>query len=266
MPSRWPRLQLFEFNDLASIHPAARDTLVESLSRALEWGGILDGLAAPFSRFLNEAGTREVLDLGSGAGGPARILASALARERRPPARFVRTDLHPRVAAWSAAREALPDAVDFEPSPVDATNVPAALGRDRARTLINVFHHFPPDVAAAVLEDAVRCSRGVFLAESFEREPLRFANFAIPGFAAILANPLLTKRDRFAKAALTYLTPAALGMAAWDGLVSAFRVYEEEELRAMVAPFGPRFVWTYGTFRYFPYGKGYFFYGAEPRA
>jgi len=263
MSSRWPRLQLFEFNDLESVHPAARETIVESLSRALEWGGILDGLTAPFSRFLDEAGTREVLDLGSGAGGPARILARALAREGHSPARFMLTDLHPRVAAWSAAREELPGAVDFEAAAVDATNVPAALGRDRARTLINVFHHFPPDVAAAVLEDAVRCSRGVFLAESFERAPLQFANFAVPGFAAILANPFLTQRDRLAKAAFT---PAALGMAAWDGLVSTFRVYEEEELRAMVAPFGARFVWTYGTFRYFPYGKGYFFYGVEPSA
>jgi len=263
MSSRWPRLQLFEFNDLESVHPAARETIVESLSRALEWGGILDGLTAPFSRFLDEAGTREVLDLGSGAGGPARILARALAREGHSPARFMLTDLHPRVAAWSAAREELPGAVDFEAAAVDATNVPAALGRDRARTLINVFHHFPPDVAAAVLEDAVRCSRGVFLAESFERAPLQFANFAVPGFAAILANPFLTQRDRLAKAAFT---PAALGMAAWDGLVSTFRVYEEEELRAMVAPFGARFVWIYGTFRYFPYGKGYFFYGVEPSA
>lgn len=264
MPSRWPRLQLFEFNDLTLVHPALRETIVESLSLALEWGHILDGLVQPFARFLDQVGTRELLDLGSGAGGPARILARALARDGQPPAHFVLTDLHPRVAAWTASRAALPHAIDFEPSAVDATHVPAALGRDRARTLVNVFHHFPPDVAAAVLADAVRGSRGVFLAESFEREPLQCANFALAGVAAIFANPLLTQRHRLAKAALTYLTPAALGMTVWDGLVSTFRVYEEAELRAMVAPFGARFRWTYGTFRYFPYGTGYFFYGVEP--
>jgi SAM-dependent methyltransferase len=261
MASRWPRLQLFEFNDSPRLHPAARDTIVESLSRALEWGRVLDGLVQPFSRFLDEAGTRELLDLGSGHGGPSRILAKALAREGRPPARFVLTDLHPRIEAWTASRAAFPDAVDFEPSPVDARSVPAALGRDRARTLVNVFHHFPPDVAAAVLEDAVRGSRGVFLAESFARDPLQCANIAVAGLPAIFANPLLTERHRLAKAALTYLTPVALAMTAWDGLVSTFRVYEERELYAMVAPFGARFRWTYGTFRYFPRGEGYFFHG-----
>jgi hypothetical protein len=260
MPSPWPRLQLFEFNDLSALHPAARDTIVESLSRTLEWGRMLDGLVDPFARFLEESGASELLDLGSGAGGPARILSSALARKGRA-ARFVLTDLHPRVEAWTTSRSANPDAIDFEPSSVDATNVPPALARGRARSLINVFHHLPPDLAAAVLEDAVRSSRGVFLAEAFERHPLQFANFALAGVPALLANPLLTERHRVAKAALTYLTPVALGMAIWDGLVSTLRVYEEQELRAMVAPFGARFRWTYGTFPYLPRGTGYFFYG-----
>ena len=260
MSSLLPRLQLFEFNDLSGIHPAARDTIVESLSRTLEWGRMLDGLVEPFARFLEQSAASELLDLGSGAGGPARVLARALARKGRD-ARFVLTDLHPRVEAWTASRAAHPEAIDFEPSSVDATNVPAALADGRARTLINVFHHFPPEVGAAVLKDAVLGSRGVFLAEAFGRNPLQFANFAVTGLPALLANPWLSERDRFAKAALTYLSPAALGMCVWDGFVSTLRVYEEQELRAMVEPFGSSFRWTYGTYRYLPRGTGYYFYG-----
>jgi hypothetical protein len=223
---------------------------------------MLDGLVEPLARFLSEANTRELLELGSGAGGPARILCRALAR-RGVAARFVLSDLHPRVDAWAAARAGQPESIDFEPTPVDATHVPPALARGRARSLINVFHHFPPDVAAAVLKDAVRGAPGVFLAEGFERHPLQFANFAVAGVPALLVNPILSPHHRLAKAALTYLTPAALGMAIWDGLVSTLRVYEEGELRAMVAPLGDRFRWTYGTFRYFPRGTGYFFYGVR---
>jgi 16S rRNA G527 N7-methylase RsmG len=36
---------------------------------------MLRGLAAPFAEFLDRAGPREVLDIGAGAGGPARLLA-----------------------------------------------------------------------------------------------------------------------------------------------------------------------------------------------
>lgn len=261
MSSRWPRLQLFEFNDLAGVHPAVRDTIVESLSRTLDWGHMLDGLVDPFARFMEASGSTELLDLGAGAGGPARILARALSRSGRTVPRFVLTDLHPRVEAWSAARAAHPEAIDFCATPVDATNVPDDLAAGRARTIINVFHHFPPELATAVLRDAVRGAKGVFVAEGFARHPLQFANFVLAGLPALLANPLLSERDRFAKAVLTWLTPAALGMAVWDGLVSTLRVYEEDELRAMVAPFGQGFRWEYGTFRYLPFGTGTYFYG-----
>jgi len=261
MSSLWPRLQLFEFNDSKLVSPAVRDTIVESLSRALDWGRILDGLVDPFAEFLQASGARELLDLGAGAGGPARILADALVRRGREAPRFLLTDLHPRVEAWTRIRRARPDAIDFVPTSVDATRVSSELSRDRARTLINVLHHFPVELATAVLEDAVRGSKGVFIAEGFERHPSQFANFAVAGVPALLLNPLLSDRDRLAKAALTYLSPAAMGMAIWDGLVSTLRVYEEDELRAMVAPFGASFRWTYGNYRYFPRGTGYFFYG-----
>jgi SAM-dependent methyltransferase len=256
-----PRVQLFEFNDLSYVPAAVRDTVVEALSRALDWGRMLQGLVAPFDDFLRACGTREVLDIGSGAGGPARILVREFARTGRLPPRFVLTDLHPRPEAWQRARDEQPEAIDFEPAPVDATSVPSALAEGRARAIINVFHHFPPPLARAILHDAARGSRGVFLAECFERNPLRFASFAPAGLAALALNPVLSRRDRLAKALLTYATPAALGIALWDGLVSTLRVYTEGELRAMVAPLGDSFRWEYGTWDFFPGGRGYYFWG-----
>jgi hypothetical protein len=165
------------------------------------------------------------------------------------------------VEAWTLARDAHPDAIDFEPVSVDATCIPRELAQGRARSIINVLHHFPRELAAAVFEDAVRSSRGVFVAEGFERNPLMFANFAVAGLPALLANPLLSPKDRLAKAALTWFTPAALAISMWDGLVSTMRVWSEEELREMVAPFGARWRWEYGTYDYAPFGKGYYFYG-----
>src|SRR5437016_1702050 len=97
---RLPRLQLFEFNDLASVPAAVRDTVVESLSRALDWGRMLEGLVAPFESFVRETGATELLDLGAGGGGPARILAREITRAGRTPPRFILTDLHPRVDVW----------------------------------------------------------------------------------------------------------------------------------------------------------------------
>jgi hypothetical protein len=255
-----PRLQLFEFNDLAWMPAAVRDTVVESLSHALEWGRMLRGLVPPFERFLAASGARELLDLGAGAGGPARILAAELAREGTPP-RFLLTDLHPRVEAWRLLRERSAGAIDFVPEPVDATAIPAALAAGRARSIINVLHHLPPELARAVFADAVRSSRGLFVAEGMLRQPLQFANFAPAGLAALALNPILSKKDRLAKALLTWATPAALAISMWDGVVSTLRAYSEAELRAMVADLPGGWHWEYGTYRFPPLGTGSYFFG-----
>src|SRR5262245_45599 len=139
-----PRVQLFEFNDAPWAPAVLRDTIVDTLSQTLEWGRVLGELVEPFEAFLAAGGVREVLDLGAGAGGPARILASEIARSGRTPPRFVLTDLHPREDAWAALHAAHPEAIDFVAEPVDATRIPARIGAGKARMIINAFHHFPP--------------------------------------------------------------------------------------------------------------------------
>jgi hypothetical protein len=154
------RRHLFEFNDSPWVPVALRESIIESLSRTLAWGRILQGLVPPFRDFLARAGVREVLDLCSGAGGPAAVLADELARAGAPPPSFLLTDLQPHPAAWSRLRESRPGVVDFVAEPVDATRIPADLARGRARVIVNALHHFEPDVAGAILRGASDASPG----------------------------------------------------------------------------------------------------------
>ena len=255
-----PRLQLVELNDHDRTPAALRDTVIETLSRALRWGRMLQGLVAPLREFLAAAGTDEVLDVCAGAGGPARVLAEELARDGRPP-RFLLTDLFPRLEEWEHARRERPDAIDFVEDPVDATAIPAELADGRARMVVNAFHHFPPALAQAIIDDAIAGSRGLFISESFGRNPLGFLPFAPVGLAALAAAPLLARRDRLAKALYTWATPIALAASAFDGLVSTMRIYEEADLRRMVAPHGDRFRWVYGRYTFPMGGKGFYFWG-----
>jgi hypothetical protein len=179
--------------------------------------------------------------------------------------RFLLTDLHPRVEAWRPIADASGGAIDFVSEPVDATRIPPAIAAGRVRSIINVFHHFPPPLARAVLADAVASSRGVFISESFGRDPRQFLNFMPAGLPALLANPVLSPRHRLAKALLTWATPVAMAMSLWDGLVSTMRVYTEDELRAMVEPLGDGFTWRWGTYPVPPLGRGTYFWGV-PRA
>lgn len=260
-----PRLQLFEFNDAPWAPPVLRDLVVESLSRTLDWGGILRGLVGPFEQFTAAAGVTEILDLASGAGGPARILIGEILRAGRTPPRFLLTDLNPHLEAWQKARAAFPDALDFIAEPVDATRIPAELSRGRARVIINAFHHLPPAIARGIFADAVQSGSPIFIAEGFERTPLGFTALWPAGALALAATPVLSPRDRLAKAILTYGSPVVLGVALWDGFVSTMRVYSRADLEAMVAPLGDGFTWTYGRYTYPVGGKGYYFHGIPRR-
>jgi hypothetical protein len=260
-----PRLHLFEFNDSPWAPRPLRDTIIESLSRTLSWGRLLAGLVAPFEEFVTRARVGEVLDVCAGAGGPARILAGEIRRAGRTPPRFLLTDLQPQLETWQAARDAMPRDLDYVASPVDATAIPPEIGRGRARVIINSFHHFSPRLARDILRDAVEGSAGIFIAEPFDRNPLRFGTFMPVGAMALMANPVLSPRDRIGKALLTWATPAVVAASLWDGVVSTLRVYSRAELEEMVAPLGDRFVWTFGHHAFSPGGRGYYFYGV-PRA
>ncbi len=260
-----PRIQAFEFNDTESVPAFVRETIVESLTLTLRWGHVLSGLVAPFQRFLAASGAREVLDLCAGAAGPATILAKEMRRAGTTPPRFLLTDLFPQPEVWEQARTEHPADIDFVAEPVDATRIPEALGRGRARTIINAFHHFPPPIAQALLADAVRGSEGVFISEAFDRNPLRFLTIVPAGVFALAANPLFAKRHRLAKAAFTWLTPLAAPISAWDGVVSTLRVYSEADLFAMVAPLGDSFEWEAGNYNFAPFGKGTYFFGVPKR-
>lgn len=256
---RLPRVQAFEFNDQAWAPAVLRDTIVEALSRTLVWGKILDGLALPLSQFLERAKTDEILDIGSGAGAPAAILARAMRSAGRS-TRFTLTDLFPRVAVWTDLAAEQPDALDFVSAPVDATAIDSELSRGKARTIINVLHHLPPPLAESVLRDAVQQRAPIFVAEGFERDPRRFLPFAPFGLPALALSPILSSDRRAARALLAWATPIALLCSVWDGFVSTLRVYTERELRTMVGA-DASYDWQYGHYTWAPFGRGYYFYG-----
>jgi len=257
-----PRLRLFEFNDAAWAPPALRGLTVDSLGLTLERGRLMDGLVTPFAEFLAAAGSSEVLDLCSGAGGPVRILSQAL-RARGVAARFTLTDLHPRVVAWERLAEALPDRIRHVAEPVDATAVAAELGRGKARVIINALHHFPPAIVRGIFADAARAGTGIFISESFERNPLLAVDFIAAGVPAVFTSPLRGD-DRWLKALLVWATPIAALSSLWDTVVSTLRVYDEAELRSLVADL-PQLEWRWGTYPVGRFGRGTWFSGV-PRA
>lgn len=256
-----PRLQLFEFNDAAWVPATLRETIVQSLSTALRWGRMLDGLVEPFGAFLKKTGTIEVLDLCAGAGGPAWVLSDAMERKGRA-THFLLSDLYPHLEEWEAMHDARPARIGYVKEPLDATDIPPQVGAGRARVIVNALHHFPPQLAKAVLHGACRDAPGVFVAEGLVRNPLSFAAMAPVGIPALYAQPLMARTNKVGRALVAWLTPLALAASAWDGTVSSFRCYTEDELREMVRDI-EGFTWEFGEYTHSRFGRGSWFAGVR---
>lgn len=258
-----PRVQAFEFNDSAWAPPLLRDSLVESLSRAVRWTGMMDGLVAPLARCLDASGASHVLDLCAGAGGPASVLSEAMAL-RGHDVHFLMSDLYPALAEWKALSAAAPQRLGYIEESVDATARLPAEGAGRVRVIINALHHFPPDMARRVLRNICQDAPGVFIAEGLVRSPWSLAAMAPVGVASMFATPLFARNRRLGRALLTWLTPIALGAAIWDGTVSALRMYLPDELHDMVAELDG-WTWTFGEYSYWGgAGTGSWFSGVAP--
>ena len=154
------------------------------------------------------------------------------------------TDKFPNVVALAAAAQSDPQRLSFLPDSVDATAVPKDLVG--LRTMFQLLHHFPPQTAQAILQDAVDNEQGIALFEVTQRRILGVVMALLIPFLVLLVTPLI-RPLRIGRLVLTYVLPLAPLMITWDGFVSTLRSYTPAELTAMTQSLtGPRYHWSQG--------------------
>jgi SAM-dependent methyltransferase len=244
------RLHLFEIEDQSWCPRAVRDAMTDYLRFAARAGDVYAPVVPKLGEALSAAGTRRVLDLCSGGGGPWLDLRSKLAAAGCP-VEVVLTDYNPNVAAFERASAESDGAITFEREPVDVRRVPERL--DGYRTLFAGFHHFRPEEAVKIIGDAVEKRRGIAVFEATERTPLAVAAMLVTPVMVLLVTPFI-RPFRWSRLFWTYVVPAVPLCVLWDGVVSCLRTYTPDELRAFAAEFeGRGYEWDIGAA---PIGRG----------
>lgn len=248
LPLGMARIHAFEFEDQTWFPGLVREYMTDFLSHM---GGFSKVPYAPFCERLAEAmritDDQRVVDLCSGGGGPAVVITSELRERLRRPLKLLLTDLYPTPSRLEAAPSRFPAWVELEPRSVDARDVPAEL--DGFRLVCNGFHHLRPEQARACLADAVRQRRGVALVELAQRSLLSMLQIALGTATQLFVTPFI-KPFRWSRLALTYALPVVPMCTLWDGLVSCLRVYDPQELEALVRGLPESdYRWEYGRIR-----------------
>ena len=153
--------RFFEFHDQKWFPKSLRDGVTDALQLILSLGGIY----RPIVRLLNEAvdasGAERIVDLCSGGGGPWLWLYRLLRGRDGRSIEVCLTDKYPNVRAFENARQKTGGQITFCGGFVDAASLPRELSG--FRTIFTSFHHFTPDEAVAILQNAAAEGQGAEL-------------------------------------------------------------------------------------------------------
>ena len=226
------RLQLIEIHDRPWCPGIIRDAVTDFLQFSTNRWGYYTVLLPTLCYFLQSLNAQQVIDLCSGGSGPWLRLYRTIARASGDSFRIILTDRFPNVPAFRLAREMSGGVLQYRKEPVICSDIP----RDLAgfRTMFGSFHHFPPEAARHILQNAVDCGQGIGIFEMTERKPATIAAMLAAPLFVFLHTPLI-RPFRWTRLLFTYLLPVIPLLVMIDGIVSCLRTYTLDELQEMTA-------------------------------
>ena len=235
------RLHLFEWEDQPWFPGFLRTAMTRYLAAAYGITPLPKHWAECLSKLMTRDGPDEIVDLGSGSGGPIALVMKELA-DAGFKVSVTLTDLYPSPSAGIAG-----SSIRYWPKPVDAAAVPGSLSG--IRTMFASFHHFRPRPARAILRDAFQHRRPICIFEGTSRTPAAIVSALLIPFLVILLTPRV-RPVSWTQLVFTYLVPILPLLIFWDGLVSQIRTYSVQELQEFTSDLqSPDYRWEAGLLR-----------------
>eukprot|EP01083_Nonionella_stella_P042162 114060_1 len=256
------RLQFIEISDQNWCPQLFRECVRNGLHYGWVFFGLTDYFGSPaltvfniISPYFTQLKCNLVIDLCSGSGGPTPNIHQMLNNRSPSTVQTLLTDLFPQVTVWkyqcSQTKHLL-----YSSQSVDAANINilkiqeiSAVHHNKThfRTLFGSFHHFKPDLAIAILANAMECNDAFIMSEvilrrkyffDFIQWPLQLTLLSPLFVVHMIINHLLcydvndrSVLQRIGKCLLIVITaPIWLAVFVHDGIISNARVYTEKEL------------------------------------
>ncbi len=226
------RLHLTEIEDQAWLPASIRDAMTDYLQFVIRMGRPYDAILPRLQHALQETQAKQVIDLCSGGGGPWPSMLPQISE----PTSVQLTDKYPNTEAWEHFQVESDKRLTLHTQTVDATAVPPELSG--FRTLFSSFHHFAPEQARALLQDARDNGQGIGVFEATQRSaPAVLAMLLVP-LMVLIFTPMI-RPFRWSRLLWTYLIPVVPILVLFDGVVSCLRTYSPQELQTLVNELPP---------------------------
>ncbi|MBD1398391.1 class I SAM-dependent methyltransferase [Pontibacter sp. JH31] len=240
------RLHLFELEDQPWFPHIFRQGMLDFLRFMISKLRVYHAAIPLLEEMLRRSGQMHFTDLCSGAGGGIEGIRQDLSQRMGEPVRVSLSDLYPNMAAYRFLQKQSGGLIGFIASPVDATKVPPQI--TGLRTMFSSFHHFRPNQAVAILQDAANQRVPIGILEGGGKTWGELLIFLLTFPFIILAVTPFIRPFKLNRLFFTYLIPVIPLGIMWDGFVSLFRLYNPRMLDQLVAKVQtpPGYTWRSG--------------------
>jgi SAM-dependent methyltransferase len=223
------RIHLFEFEDQKWFPAFLRNYGTDFLQFLSNKTKMYRPIIPVLEKGLEKSGLNRIVDLGSGGGGGLIGLNAELKKDI-PDLKIILTDYYPNIPAFKRTKEKA-DNFEYITTSVDARNVPEDLRGLRTQFLS--LHHFKPDDAKLILQNAVDANSPIALFEGQERSFPSILAMMLSPVSVLLTTPFI-RPFKMGRIIFTYLIPVVPLFVLWDGVVSSLRTYSVEEMNGLV--------------------------------
>ncbi len=224
------RIHLFEFEDLKWFPGFLRNYGTDFLQFLSNKTKMYKPIIPIIKKGLEKSGTNQIIDLGSGGGGGLIWLNTELKKDISN-LKITLTDYYPNISAFTFAKK-IADNFEYVEKSVDARNVPTEL--KGLRTQFLSLHHFRPDDAKQILQNAIYSNSSIAIFEAQERSVPSILAMLFSPITVLLTTPFI-RPFKLGRIIFTYLVPIVPLFVLWDGVVSSLRTYSVKEMNELVS-------------------------------
>ena len=240
------RVHVFEFEDQKWFPTYLRNYSTDFLQFLSNKTKLFRGILPIIEKGLRNSQTTQIIDLCSGGGGGLLWLNTEL-KKSNPDLKIILTDYFPNISAFKYMEKQAPN-FTFVNEAIDARNIPENL--KGLRTLFLSFHHFNPEDAKRILQNAVDSRSNIAIFEAQERSFASLLAMFFSPITVLLTTPFI-RPFKFGRIIFTYLIPIIPIVTWWDGMVSSLRTYSVKEMKELVDSLNSKesFDWEIGKVR-----------------
>ena len=238
------RIHLFEFEDQEWFPAFLRNYQTDFLQFLANKANMFKSIIPIIEKGIAESKTNRIIDLASGGGGGLVRINQELLRDNAD-IKITLTDYYPNTDAFLYTKSNA-DNFDFVATPIDARHVPQNL--KGLRTQFLSFHHFRPDDARQILQNAVDSGSPIAIFEGQERSVPSIVAMLLSPITVLLTTPFI-RPFKIGRIVFTYLIPIVPIVVLWDGVVSSLRTYSVAEMNELISELESKdnFEWETGS-------------------